>query len=95
MASKTSPSVVTIPSAEMASPATDDELRRLHVFISYATEDAVLAQALNAQLKTAFGPGVIETTLDSELKLGVNWRSELEDALSDADVLLDHRKRTS
>src|ERR1700730_8527206 len=64
------------------------ELPKLHVFISYASEDAVLAQAINAELKTAFSQAIIKTTLDSELKLGVDWRSRLEEALADADVLL-------
>jgi TIR domain len=64
------------------------EIPRLHVFISYASEDAVLAQAINAELKTAFSQAIIRTTLDSEIKLGVDWRTRLEEALSDADVLL-------
>ena len=50
--------------------------------------DAVLAQAINAELKTAFSQAIIRTTLDSEIKLGVDWRTWLEEALSDADVLL-------
>jgi len=57
------------------------ELPKLHVFISYASEDAALAQAINAELKTAFSHAIIKTTLDSELKLGVDWRSRLEEAL--------------
>jgi hypothetical protein len=43
------------------------EIPRLHVFISYASEDAVLAQAINAELKTAFSQAIIRTTLDSEI----------------------------
>jgi hypothetical protein len=61
--------------------------QRLSVFISYAPEDAVLAQAIKAELETAFR-AIIRTTLEPELKLGVNWRSALEEALNDADVLL-------
>ena len=64
------------------------ELMKLQVFISYASEDAVLAQAINAELKTAFSPAIIKTTLDSELKLGADWRKRLEEELSEADVLL-------
>src|SRR5262245_13307905 len=59
----------------------------LHVFISYATEDANLAQAINLGLKTVFTQ-LIKTTLDSNMKLGVKWPPELEEALSRADVLL-------
>ena len=40
------------------------ELMKLQVFISYASEDAVLAQAINAELKTALSPAIIKTTLD-------------------------------
>lgn len=61
---------------------------RLQVFISYASEDAALAQAINAELRTAFSPAIIKTTLDSELRLGEEWRTKLEEALRDADVLL-------
>jgi hypothetical protein len=64
------------------------ELMKLQVFISYASEDAVLAQAINAELKTVFSPAIIKTTLDSELKLGADWRKRLEEELSAADVLL-------
>lgn len=53
------------------------ELPKLHIFISYNSGDAVLAQAINAELKTVFNQA-IKTTLDSELKLGVDWRSRLE-----------------
>lgn len=60
----------------------------LHVFISYASEDAALAQAINKELKSVFGHAMIKTTLDTELKLGVDWRGRLEEALVDADVLL-------
>jgi TIR domain len=59
----------------------------LHVFISYATEDANLAQAINLALKTVFTQ-LVKTTLDSNIKLGVKWPPELEEALSCADVLL-------
>jgi hypothetical protein len=60
------------------------EIPKLHVFISYASEDAVLAQAINAELKTSFSQAMIRTTLDSEIKLGADWRTRLEEALSDA-----------
>jgi hypothetical protein len=36
----------------------------------------------------AFSQAIIRTTLDSEIKLGTDWRIRLEEALSDADVLL-------
>jgi hypothetical protein len=60
----------------------------LHVFISYASEDVGLAQAINSGLRNAFPLGTFKMTLASDLKLGINWRSELEEALSDADILL-------
>jgi hypothetical protein len=66
------------PNAEPPKPV---ELPKLHIFISYAREDAVLAQAINAELKTAFSQALVKTTLDTELKLGVDWRGRLEEAL--------------
>jgi hypothetical protein len=64
------------------------ERNKLHVFISYASEDAALAQAVNAALKSTFGYAVIKTTLDTELKVGTEWRAGLERALDEADILL-------
>jgi hypothetical protein len=67
-------------------PQTD--IPKLHIFISYASEDAVLAQAINGELKTVFSDVMIRTTLDTELKLGLDWRRRLEEALGTADILL-------
>ena len=64
------------------------DIPKLHIFISYATEDAVLAQAINGELKNVFCDVMIRTTLDTELKLGVDWRRRLEEALQCADILL-------
>ena len=64
------------------------DIPKLHIFISYATEDAVLAQAINGELKNVFSDVMIRTTLDTELKLGVDWRRRLEEALQCADILL-------
>jgi TIR domain len=64
------------------------ERTKLHVFISYASEDAALAQAINAALRSTFGYAVIKTTLDVELKVGTEWRAGLERALDEADILL-------
>jgi hypothetical protein len=47
----------------------------------------VLAQAINAELKTAFNQAIIRTTLDSEIELGVDWRTRLEEALSDREKM--------
>jgi hypothetical protein len=69
-----------------ADPGRTVEVRKLNVFISYASEDAVLAGAVNQELKTAFSQ--IKTTLDSEIKYGDDWRSRLQEALREADVLL-------
>src|SRR5262249_11135401 len=65
-----------------------NEIPKLHIFISYASEDAVLAQAINGELKTVFSDVMIKTTLDTELKLGVDWRKRLEEGLRTADILL-------
>ena len=66
----------------------DIESTRLHIFISYATEDGHLADKINETLRDTFGPGIIKTTIASEIAPGEKWRERLEGALDDADILL-------
>jgi TIR domain len=61
---------------------------RLHVFISYSTEDRDLATAINEELRRAFGPTILKVTIDVEFSLGANWRDRLKADLNDTDILL-------
>ena len=72
----------------VAPTAVDDEIAQLHVFISYASEDVRLAQAIETGLKNTFPTGTFKMTLASNLKIGSNWRTELETALKQADALV-------
>jgi len=61
---------------------------RLHVFISYSSEDRDLATAIAEELRRAFNPTVLKLTIDVEFSLGSNWRDRLKADLDDTDVLL-------
>ena len=61
---------------------------RLHVFISYSTEDRDLATAIGDELRRAFNPAVLKLTIDVEFSLGANWRDKLKSDLDDTDILL-------
>jgi hypothetical protein len=72
----------------VAPAAIDDGLAQVHVFISYASEDVRLAQAIEAGLINTFPTGTFKMSLASDLKIGSHWRTELETALKQADVLV-------
>lgn len=61
---------------------------RLHVFISYSSEDRGLATAILDELRRAFNPAVLKLTIDVEFSLGANWRERLKADLDDTDILL-------
>jgi len=61
---------------------------RLHVFISYSTEDRDLATAIAEELRRAFNPTILKLTIDVEFSLGSNWRDRLKADLDDTDILL-------
>ena len=61
---------------------------RLHVFISYSSEDRDLATAIAEELRRAFNPTILKLTIDVEFSLGSNWRDRLKADLDDTDVLL-------
>lgn len=64
------------------------EERRLRVFISYSSEDQILATKIAEALRRAFGSTALKVDIDVEFSLGVNWRARLEDDLNKADILL-------
>ena len=61
---------------------------RLHVFISYSSEDRDLATAIAEELRRAFNPTILKLTIDIEFSLGSNWRDRLKADLDDTDILL-------
>jgi TIR domain len=61
---------------------------RLHVFISYSTEDRDLATAIAEELRRAFNPAILKLTIDVEFSLGTNWRDRLRADLGTTDILL-------
>jgi hypothetical protein len=61
---------------------------RLHLFVSYSSEDRGLATAICDELRRAFNPAVLKLTIDVEFSLGANWRDRLKTDLDDTDILL-------
>ncbi len=61
---------------------------RLHVFISYSSEDRDLATAIAEELRRAFSPAILKLTIDVEFSLGANWRDRLRADLETTDILL-------
>src|SRR4051812_30256530 len=61
---------------------------RLHVFISYSSEDRDLATKIGEELRRAFNPAILRLTIDVEFALGSNWRDRLKADLDEADILL-------
>jgi hypothetical protein len=61
---------------------------RLHIFISYSSEDRILATAIGEELRRTFNPAVLKLTIDVEFSLGANWRDRLKSDLDETDILL-------
>src|SRR5258708_14623195 len=64
------------------------EEERLHVFISYSTEDRDLATAIAEELRRAFNPTILKLTIDVEFSLGSHWRDRLKADLEHTHILL-------
>jgi hypothetical protein len=62
--------------------------RRLRVFVSYSSEDQILATSIANELRRSFGTAALKVDIDVEFSLGVNWRQRLQDDLNKADILL-------
>ena len=61
--------------------------QKLHIFISYASEDKQLAAGIASELKATF-PFSLEVHRDEDFKLGDNWKEDIEDGLDKTDILL-------
>jgi TIR domain len=61
---------------------------RLHVFVSYSSEDRDLATKIAEELRRAFNPAILRLTIDVEFALGANWRDRLKADLDETDILL-------
>lgn len=66
----------------------DFQSSKLNVFVSYATEDEEIAKQINTELRRAFSPAIIRTTIATEIPVGEEWRNLLEEALDNADILI-------
>jgi TIR domain len=60
---------------------------RLNVFMSFASEDAGIANAIAATLRKAF-PRDVEITTMNEFPLGENWRYLVDNSIAKTDVLV-------
>ena len=61
--------------------------QKLHIFLSYASEDKQLVAGIASELKAAF-PFSLEVHRDEDFKLGDNWKEDIEDGLDKTDILL-------
>jgi hypothetical protein len=62
---------------------------RLKLFISYASEDEVLAEAIARGLRDAFGPNFADVFFDKlSLRVGEEYRKQLADKLAKSDILI-------
>src|SRR5262249_41956448 len=59
----------------------------LNVFLSYASEDGEIADALARALRAAFVSD-IEVTMMSEFPSGVNWRRLIGDSIAQTDLMV-------
>ena len=62
-------------------------MRKLVIFLSYATEDQQLANTIANKLTSAFGR-TVDLRYMSKFELGVNFRTTIDQALDAADVLI-------
>lgn len=65
----------------------EDQMPKLVIFLSYATEDQQIATTLANKLSSAFGRAV-DLRYMSKFELGVNFRTTIDQALDAADILL-------
>jgi len=66
-------------------PYTEEDT--LNVFMSFASEDAGIANAIAATLRKAF-PRDVEITTMNEFPLGENWRYLIDNSIAKTDVLV-------
>ena len=59
----------------------------LNIFLSYASEDDKISEALARTLRAAF-VDAIEITMMSEFPSGLNWRRLVDDSIAETDILI-------
>lgn len=69
-------------------PKTAGEKKTVKIFISYASEDKGIAQAIENIIKRTFAFAPLEIKRDVEIDLGANWIQEINTLLDNADILL-------
>lgn len=61
--------------------------RKLNLFLSYASEDQSIADAVANTLRAAFHDA-IELTMMSEFQVGLNWNDIIDDSIAKTDILI-------
>lgn len=59
----------------------------LKIFVSYASEDGKIADALAKSLRATF-VNSLEITMMSEFPMGINWRRLIHTSIGQTDVLI-------
>ena len=70
-------------------PSAEPKARRFRIFISYASEDLLIAEALRKCLILALGEVVAEINMDKQfLEPGIDFRAQIMSKLETTDVLI-------
>lgn len=77
-----------MPPKSTKAPADPVALLPFRIFISYTNEDSALASAIHRCLTNAFLQADLRVDLMKEFRPGTEWRAEIDDSLSNADLLL-------
>jgi hypothetical protein len=73
----------------LPAPVVEPQAKVLRIFISYATEDAVIASALGTALRVALGELFAEVIMDRwSLAAGEDFRKQIKNHLQRTDVLI-------
>ena len=70
-----------------AEKATEVRPERFHFFVSYATEDRKIAEAVDTVIKAAMGPSA-DVFMDEVLSFGVSFEEEIKKKLDETNVLV-------
>jgi hypothetical protein len=73
------------PTVRRIMPYSDSD--SLNVFLSYASEDEKISEALARTLRAAF-VDAIEITMMSEFPSGLNWRRLVDESIAETDILI-------
>jgi hypothetical protein len=81
------PGGIVMASGAGAETTTEIQQERFHFFVSYASEDRKIADAVETMIKAAMGPSA-DVFLDEALSFGVSFEEEIKKKLDETNVLV-------